>query len=295
MQKQTGQVAIILLLIIVVSLAVGLSVASRSLTEITNASKTEDSSRAYFAAEAGIEKALSQGTTGAITGFENQATANVLSRGNIPAANQALEYPAQPKEQTAQVWLADPGNLTVPYYSQSELDIYFGNLGVATTDTPALNANLVYKNSDGSYGEKRYFIDPITSRRASNGFPDPNADFSLSCNPEPVINTSFSASATAVDRSFHCKATIRNFPTTGGAIPMLIRSRILYSTTNQALAFGPVGGCGAPNCSLPPQAKIYTTIGQAGQSQRVLQLFKLDYVVPQMFDYAIFSAGDITK
>lgn len=56
---KSGQILILVLLIVVVALAVGLSVASRNITNLRTATQTDQSQRAFTAAEGGIEKILS--------------------------------------------------------------------------------------------------------------------------------------------------------------------------------------------------------------------------------------------
>ena len=58
--KKSGQILILVLLIVVVSLAVGLSVASRNLTNLKISTQTEQSQRAFSAAEGGVEDVLSR-------------------------------------------------------------------------------------------------------------------------------------------------------------------------------------------------------------------------------------------
>ena len=82
-----------------------------------------------------------------------------------------------------------------------------------------------------------------------------------------------------------------------GVLPsdlMLIRARLLYNTTSQPFAVQAVGTCGQA-CSIPPQAKIITSTGVTGETQRRVRVFQIQKVVPPYFDYAIFSAGDISK
>src|SRR3990167_10953264 len=103
LKKQTGQILIIFLLILVVGLALVLSVASRSITDIRITTTSDESSRAYFAAEAGIEEALKQLQTDADyakDGVEldfksvNQTTANVnVDNLTSPAAGSAFKFP----------------------------------------------------------------------------------------------------------------------------------------------------------------------------------------------------------
>jgi hypothetical protein len=71
--------------------------------------------------------------------------------------------------------------------------------------------------------------------------------------------------------------------------PILVRVRILYSTNKQKIALMPLGG------SLPPQAEVYRSVGEAGQSLKTIKVFRMKYVVSPFFDFAIFSVGDISK
>lgn len=57
---KSGQILILVLLVIVVVLAVGLSVASRNITNLRTATQTEQSQRAFSAAEGGVENVLSK-------------------------------------------------------------------------------------------------------------------------------------------------------------------------------------------------------------------------------------------
>ena len=58
MKKKKGQVLVLVLLVVVVALAVGLSVASRNLTNLRITTQSEQSQRAFNAAEGGNEHAL---------------------------------------------------------------------------------------------------------------------------------------------------------------------------------------------------------------------------------------------
>lgn len=60
---KSGQILILVLLVVVVALAVGLSVASRNLTNLRTSTQTEQSQRAFSAAEGGVEDVLSRLTT----------------------------------------------------------------------------------------------------------------------------------------------------------------------------------------------------------------------------------------
>lgn len=63
MDLRRGQVGIIMLLVTVVMLTVGISAATRTVSDVRNSRVSEDANRALDAAESGIEEALSQDLT----------------------------------------------------------------------------------------------------------------------------------------------------------------------------------------------------------------------------------------
>lgn len=277
-----GQITIILLLLMLVSLSVALAVTQRSITNVSTSTQGEQSTRAFSAAEAGIEKAtqscppgLPSCTVIAPISLTNQASANVVLSPPLPFANQALEYPPLGKEEVAQFWLANP--TTSPpatFYTASNFDIYFGNSDLDTTqDFPAIEVNVITSNA-GVYKSNRYYLD---SQSRQNGFT------SATCNSPSISTANYRNSPSS---TFYCKAAITGYSGTS----ILARVRILYSKTKQSIALAPASGS-----SLPPQATLYTSTGNSGLSQKTISVFRTTNVVPPFFDYAIFSAGNIEK
>lgn len=290
MNNQDGQVVLILVLVMTVALAIGISVIQRSLSDVSTATKVEQSSRAFSAAEAGIEKALKGDLSGVIF-TENSSSATATGNILIPAVptngtrQDPLEYPPLAKEETAHVWLADFTSVNNPpalFYKQTSLDIYWADPN-ASSDKAALELTLVYYDSTSSqYKARKWYLDQIT-RTPPNNFTTPPA---VSC-------TGF----TLTDNSYQCKYTIGGASDSQGPLPanlMLIRARLLYEATSQPFAVQAVSTCGT-DCSIPPQAKKLISTGISGQTQRKVQLFQLLKVVPPYFDYAIFSAAEINK
>lgn len=284
MRNEAGQVILVLILVMTVALAIGISVIQRSISDISTASKGEQSSRAFSAAEAGIEKAIQTNSSVSNFPLDNNAIIQGVDKNDIPAAGNALEYPPMAKEEMAQVWLADPtANLptcSAPNvcYIQPSFNVYFGKYN--TTDFPALEVTVV--SWDGSrYVPTKRFYDSNTVRASSNNF---NRDGVPTCN-NPTVRTN----ANATDSQFYCSVSVSGYPYSGSAKPILVRLRLLYSSSSHPVAVGPTSG------SLPVQAKIFTSTGTSGQTQRKVQVFRLDKVVPPYFDYAIFSTGAINK
>src|SRR3989338_1010156 len=143
MRNERGQVVLILVLVMTVALAIGISVIQRSLSDVSTSSKVEQSSRAFSAAEAGIENKLSGGT-GSINFTENSSTAEVTGGDLVPVVPAVgtrqvpLEYPPLAKEEVAHVWLANP-DTAAEFYKPltNDLDIYWGD-PKASSDKAAL-------------------------------------------------------------------------------------------------------------------------------------------------------------
>lgn len=259
---QAGQIILIIILIMATALGVGLAVVQRSLTDISTSTKVEQSSRAFSAAEAGIERALrTQGNENFGVGT---ASVDVTSSSLLPdVPGRALEYPPISKEEMAHFWLE-------PSYTNSNFDVYFGKTDTSSSDKPALEVTIL-TSSGGNYNSTKKFFDADSSRTSINGF--------TACSPGSIITNNNTANT-----SFLCKANVAYSGT-----PILARIRVLYSNTSQPIALAPTSG------SLPPQARIFTSTGTAGETQRKVQVFRLDKVVPFYFDYALFSLGSIEK
>ena len=315
--SETGQVVLILLLVMTVALAIGLSVVQRSLTDISSSTRVEQSSRAFSAAEAGIERALQQNNLAKtdITidqdTFGNDATADVIDSGLLPTDTKGVEYPPVSKEEIVHVWLANPyltdlelQSTVGPYYTQPNLDVYWGTVQSRPPESqPALELTVVsFNETSKTYTNKKFLLDPTLNRVNNFIKPpcqdcDPNvADFR--CSDSAGLPTTTIFSERTNDRSFLCGVRLKNLQQT----LVLLRARILYSDSSEPVAVKPVVtevACEPPNdiknCSLPPQVRLIQSEGQSGETARTLQLFKIEKVVPFYFDYAIFSAGDINK
>src|SRR3989344_2066165 len=61
-ERQKGQVLLIVVLVMIVALTVGLSLISRSVTNLRTSTEEAESQKALAAAEAGVEQALKLGT-----------------------------------------------------------------------------------------------------------------------------------------------------------------------------------------------------------------------------------------
>lgn len=292
--QQKGQIVLILILIMSVALTVGLAIVQKSLVDVATSSKVEQSSRAFSAAEAGVEKALKESDTtnhlAVSFSGNNSQIKGIIDTGPIPAVPEPgnrqtpLEMPPLSREEVTQVWLADFNSYSHPpgpFYTQNTLDIYFGN---STSDPVAIEVTLIYY--DGTkYTSRKWYLDQI-SRTPANGF--------------EVVSTCSGYQPSGGLGTYQCKRTLGANPDTP-LLPelILIRARLLYNTTSQPFAIQAVNcPSSASNCrnySIPPQGRIVVSTGASGETERRVRVFQLDKVLPPYFDYAIFSAGEITK
>lgn len=309
-KNQGGQVVIILLLVMVVSLAIGLSVVGRSLTEISTSTNSENSSRAFSAAEAGIEKVLYEDSKNSLTGISgvyptgtvkltNNAQTEISWDINMPPTGTprgiALEYPPFGKESFAQFWLADPcsnprsnppdcSNLPERFYTETNFDLYFGdpNYDYASNpdNYPAVEVHVISLVSD-AYVDKSYFSDSFcTSGLCSRSqFP------ACTRNPD-AIKTNNNSTASS---KFLCKVNVSGYSNTASSYPVMVRVRMLFTDITHPVALQLTSG------NLPYQAKIFNSKGMSGNVQRNMKVFQEDFVMPHIFDYAIFSLGALNK
>lgn len=294
----------------VVALAIGLSTISRSILEVSTSTKSEDSSRAFSAAEAGIEQAIKQNennlggtpTPVPVITLGNQARASVTSY-SLPSAGTALNFDNVTKRDFAQFWLADPNNITTGYYLQPSFDIYFGDpditkyrpeppLGNGTLeDQPAIEVSTTYWDAGANkYNISRKYYD---SKIASDGLSkQPRSSFAQ-CDDEGALVTNIDdGKGSTIPKTYYCRVTVSGYLYQSGSFPIMVRVRLLYTNIGHSIALKPIGPAGT---KLPGQANIYQSSGTSGEVKRTLEVTNYRAVMPQLFDYVLFSAHDLSK
>jgi len=273
-KTESGQALVIVLLVMAVGLTMGLSVISRSVTDIKISQQEAESARAFSAAEAGIEQALL--AKGAVSDDIGGIRYNVVP--TTLGAETAFVFPtAIEAGDTQTVWLVEHdsnGNLTeTERYTEATIDLYWGDEGqAAETTTPALEATLIYKEVN-AFKIKRGAYDPNGGRRESNSFD--SADV---------------GSYSVGGKTFLFRKTGFTLPTSP-LIPYALRLKLLYND-NQSQILGVKG-----TANLPSQGKCYestATVTQTGVSRKVRQC-QFYKTPPAIFDYALFSEGSLVK
>lgn len=288
---QSGQALLVILLTMAVGLTVVLSVASRSVTEISVTTYEEDALRAFSAAEAGVEEALvtSSGASGTLP---NAATFDAVIAGSDP---KEFIYPAELLSgETATFWLVSQdtsGDLTCsgkPCFSGKSVEVCWGNPG---SPIPAIEMSAFYDDSpskteavnNGDFSQvkvARSAYDRNDVRRISNNFSKVKGGGKCT-----VLGQTFEYNTQKVKIKSLCEDTIGCF--------LMVRVRMFYNDTTPH----PVGivvktsGTG----ELPPQGIGVESTGVAGDATRKVNVYRSLPEPGPLFDAAVFSLGDITK
>lgn len=267
---ERGQVILILVLITVVGLTIGLALISRTITDIRISSQIEQSSRAFSAAEAGIESALkgdiySGSRQGSLQLPNVTAEYSVVQEGGT---NTSFALPLTEAGSSQVVWLIGhnpDGSLqeTGPSYAATvPLDVCWGSI---PNSSPAMEVSLFYKTGI-EYRVYRQGYDPVTTR--GNGFLPTDlgsnfCDSALSFKKTIVPSTDY-----GIDPG----ATLLFY----GLIPV-------YETTEIAVK---------PDAStpLPLQGVRITSVGKtANDVVRKISVLQSYQILPSLLDFGLFS------
>lgn len=263
LRSDSGQALLIIVLVMVVALTVGLSVASRTITNLRNTRDQANSQKALSAAEAGIEQSIKSGVSIGLSTISNNTTYSttvsqvdgtlpfLLNGGNVVPKNDAIyvwvsRY--EDKFSDASRWSGD-------------LTIYWGN-NSGDCNNAAIEISVI-SGSKAAPVLTRYTSDPCGTptleRRGTNNFGNAS-----------VSNTPISG------RRLYYKKTI---PITNG---LLVRVDPIYSS-----AFIGVSG----SIALPLQGNIITSTGTSDNTtQRKITVFQSYPEVPaEFFPYILFS------
>lgn len=277
-ENQKGQALLIVLLVMVVGLTVGLSLATRSVTDIKISTQLEESSRAFSAAEAGIESALKgEVATGACSG-DVTVTPNVTYNACVETAGGTASPLSLGKigiADTYTVWLVWHKNdgsldLTPPYtnspYSGTSIDVCWQK--TEGTIEPAMEITLIYKDAGGSYKVQRGAYDPSLATRL------PPNNFSATSN----IDCGLSSLGFSYGTTFSFPLDLN--------IPIALRLRPFYADSNVGIR---------PLVDLPSQGLLIISTGRLGDTRRKVQVIQSYPQLPAIFDYVLFSGNTLCK
>lgn len=274
--RQTGQVALIALLVLTIATTVGLSLIARTTTDVSVTRNIEESSRAFSAAEAGIEETLKSGV--ASSGTIDSALAVKYITAIAPAGGSVgspfVFHGKTPSENTETLWLVDHNadgtvNYTTRRYTSPWIDVCWSS----EPTNPAIVVSVLYKTSGGSYQVAKAAYDP--DGRGNN--------FST-----PTPGNGGCPASTA----YRGRITFANFvPAINPAAPndtlIALRIRPVYSGAQIAIS---------PAQALPTQGNQIQSVGTAGSDVNRKIIVYQQYRAPEsIFDYAVYSEGSFSQ
>jgi len=258
MKRKRGQILVLVLLVVVVALAVGLSVASRNITNLRTSVQTEQSQRAFSAAEGGIENVLSRLSTVPVGTNISVPVGDITATVNVAANN---TYKATIEEGTVgQVDLT----CVSPCTPGTQIRIEWGKKGDVLEDpNPAsIEITQVYGTSP-NYNQARSAFSAGVSGRDETGF---------------------TAGSCTGSGAFLCQATITR---QAGALFLRIRPFWTKATVQVTSVDG----------TLPVQTYDVTSTATTplGVTRKVQITRTALPALPAVFDYVLFSEQGIEK
>lgn len=260
---QPGQIAVVVLLIMAALLVLGLSVASRTTQEIELSDQEQDSTRVFNAAETGIEEALSD-TTHFTTADGGTTVQNSISNLS-PSANVTGSYTIT-RQDGLQTKVIQGSTATVflDQFSGSSFDISWAK--EANCDS---RASIIYSINYNEGGTEKVQYQAIK----------PNCvGYNLSKAP------GFTNAADGSGGYYH-KTTV-NLSAIPGTKKM-VRIKPVYADADISIS------------SVPAQAydirSEATDTSESNGEKSAIQVTRTKPAPPAIFDYAIYSGGDLQK
>lgn len=276
--KQSGQALLIVVLVMVIALTVGLSLASRSITNLRNSTDEANSQAAFSAAEAGVEQAVKLGNTNGtsiLSGVSlNDKNNSQISNVDISLidGSQFLLNNGNPvfQDDGTDVWMSphsdDPTQLFQSPWGNGAAQSFYVHWGTNTNpcSDPAIEV-LVITGTRVLPSLAKYAFDSCSARRGANSF------------SAPPQSGAFTVNGVNGSQTFNYRATIS---VTNGLLARIVP---LYMA-------GDIGIIGA---GLPVQGKIITSTGTAGvqtsQTVRKISFFQGYDSLPSEFFYSLFA------
>lgn len=264
-----GQVLLIVVITMIVALTAGLTIASRTITNLKLSKQNEESQRAFQAASAGIDKLINAaaGANGGGTLENAEFLTKVLEQ---DADNYVLNNGAAiDQDRGMDIWLSAHPTFSTQYIGSFTL--YFGTGTGADAQNctatsgknvmPALEI-VMLEGTIATPTLEKYVYDPCGSRRASNNF-------------APAIDA---GSAGGVNFLHNTGA----ISVTNGLVARVVP---IYNSAVVGVRWAPSGG--AP---IPVQGKLLESTGTSGETQRRIVYFEsLPQIPVEVFPYVIMS------
>jgi len=273
LHRNSGQVVLILILITVVGLTIGLAMISRTITDIRITSQIEESSRAFSAAEAGVESALRTAQI-APTGTYSLNLSNSEASYKIDTLGKSSDlyvFPVTKVGQTQTLWFIE--HLTDGTLDETNPYAVYSTFEICWSSNAALIATLLYKDVDGFYKIAKAAYEPVGGR---------NADFNV------VTDTAGGYCPFGGGTGFSYKVELNKNPLfwtglTLNPVAKLIMLRLQPAYFDTSIAV-------QPSASLPSQGKQVISVGKTNTGViRKIQVTQGYFTLPEIFNFSFFD------
>lgn len=290
--NSSGQALLLVLLSMSVVLTIVLSILARSTLDIGISSRSEESVRAFSAAEAGIEQALVAGPL--IGSLDNNATFNASVTGFSSGVSEFVLPSNLYSGESTTVWFVShngDGSLTCAdgaCFTGDQIQVCWGKEGTSAglSLTPAIEVSIIYLTSAGDYSTAqiaREVSDPNSDRRGSNSFSSPDGG---TCQ----VNGQNFAFKKTIDFG---NGGLKILPAAVYKQPnglQLARISLLYNTDMGH----PVSIIGPSGSLFPVQGSVIDSSGSSGSSTRRVEVTRGFRELPGIFENAAISGGGIS-
>lgn len=269
--NQKGQAFLVVVLIMIIALTVGLSVASRTITNLKMGSEEENSQKAFSAAEAGIEQVLQTRDVNIQKDFTTASGAKILfvqkefvgaSTNDILLNNGSTVS----KDEGLDIWFTpydpNPANIYNTNWSGT-FTLYWGTAGKSQCTDAAIELIVITgtSKSDSNLQKSTYTRETGCTTR-STGFTTAAAG-----------NPSFLGENFPYSASFNLSNVL------------FARVIPIFSNTKVGVHIG-----AGPNFPSTGQGQLITSQGQSGSSQREVSYFETWDTLPSAFLFSVFSS-----
>jgi hypothetical protein len=265
--SQSGQIAVVILLLMAVLLVLGLSLATRTSEEVFLSQQSSESARVWNAAETAAEEKLSQLQAGNTQSFTKTYEKNNAEADVSVQPNNSLETTVDQME-TVEVDLGNGGY-------NGTLRIWFGK-GGDCSKYPDLLVSIYYRYSPTDIRVLHHPVaakcNDTTAARTTNNF-----NMSLTHYIQGQGTSGF--------------ANLANIPIRNevGRSDFKVRIKPLYNNAELRID--------SQDMTLPPQQHTITSRARnlSGDEERAVQVTRSLPTAPSILDFALYSGGSITK
>jgi len=278
LRKSSGQAVLLVILGMAAVLTIVLSVVSRSVTDVSVTNVEEGSSKAFSAAEAGIEKLL-VGDTSSISNLDLGNNASIQSAQSLVLGEgeNSFDFPdTYNSGDLATVWFVSHDETNIqkltctgkPCFNGTSFSIHWnGDVAVEVSvyyDTNGNSGVIASTPNFSGVKVKRFAFDPNATRN----------------------NNKFSATIASSQQGYSYSSG--DISLSGLNRPLFARVKFLYGSAS-GFRVTTVGG------TLPSQGRLLVSKGAASNATRQIEVRDYYRAPIEVFEAGIFSQGDLTK